>query len=302
MSEQNQQPAIGSADLDVTREVGELEAQARYLEGEAGKAALCVLVFSASAVGVVVLTLFLLVYIPVVYNLAWESRAPGALLATCGTAGGASVLFFASLAFRSRWIAQRYRDKSSRLRIKVQGHERVIEAQKSKAPFLDRIVDLNIENLDGCYRLVRAHAAGSFTLASSACAVGFLFILFGLSTALFIHVHGTPLSEVITARKHVGFAAAAAGAITEFIAAAFFALYARTIRQLKAYHNSLVELQNTMLCFRMIDEVGSPVASSPLLAALVERIRGGSRRPADLLNADVAPRPGPRHQGLPVGA
>lgn len=42
--------------------------------------------------------------------------------------------------------------------------------------------------------------------------------------------------------------------LVEFISGIFFYLYSRTVQQLKAYHNSLLNVQNVLLSFKLIDD------------------------------------------------
>jgi hypothetical protein len=50
--------------------------------------------------------------------------------------------------------------------------------------------------------------------------------------------------------------ATASGVIVEFISGVFFVLYNRTVRQLKEYHDSLLNVQNILLAFKVVEDSG----------------------------------------------
>jgi hypothetical protein len=52
----------------------------------------------------------------------------------------------------------------------------------------------------------------------------------------------------------VSFVATASGVVVEFISGVFFYLYNRTVRQLKDYHDSLLDVQNILLSFRIVEQ------------------------------------------------
>jgi hypothetical protein len=49
-----------------------------------------------------------------------------------------------------------------------------------------------------------------------------------------------------------------AGVVTEFIAAVFFYLYNRTVRQMKDYHDSLLDVQNVLLALKLVGDTKDP--------------------------------------------
>jgi hypothetical protein len=53
----------------------------------------------------------------------------------------------------------------------------------------------------------------------------------------------------------ISYIASGSGILTEFIASIFFALYNRTVRQMKEYHNSLLDEKNMLLLFKLVADV-----------------------------------------------
>jgi hypothetical protein len=66
---------------------------------------------------------------------------------------------------------------------------------------------------------------------------------------LVISLTNTANSELITV------VSVAAGIITNFVAAIFFYLYNRTVQQLKGYHDSLLDVQNILLSFKIVGDL-----------------------------------------------
>jgi hypothetical protein len=52
------------------------------------------------------------------------------------------------------------------------------------------------------------------------------------------------------------FIASVSGVIVEFISGVFFVLYNRTVRQLKEYHDSLLNVQNILLALKVVEDSG----------------------------------------------
>lgn len=112
---------------------------------------------------------------------------------------------------------------------------------KSDSHF-DSLVNINIENLAEYYRLVKTHTQKSFNASLMVALFGFALILLGLILA-FTYDEYEKLAYISTA----------SGIVVEFISATFFYLYSKTVRQLKGYHDSLIDVQNMLLSFRLID-------------------------------------------------
>lgn len=114
-------------------------------------------------------------------------------------------------------------------------------AAKSDSHF-DSLVNINIENLAEYYRLVKGHTQKSFNASLAVAFFGFILICIGLAIS-FNNNEFNVFSYVATG----------SGVLMEFISATFFYLYSKTVRQLKGYHDSLIEVQNMLLSFRLID-------------------------------------------------
>jgi hypothetical protein len=152
------------------------------------------------------------------------------------------ILFFMQL--------QKYRD---------QGKIDSLETQKStleklagiseitgeKTTYFDRLVELNITNLDTYYALAKDQAEKSFLASLGVGFVGFFLISFGLVIGV------TKISSTLT----ITYISTGSGVITEFIAGVFFYLYNKTVIQMKGYHDKLVELQDTLLSLKIVEEI-----------------------------------------------
>jgi hypothetical protein len=110
--------------------------------------------------------------------------------------------------------------------------------------YFDRLVDINVTNLEAYYGLVKVHTNNSFQVAISAGCVGFVFIITGLIIGF------TNLANA----QAISYMSAGAGIVTEFISGVFFYLYNRTVRQLKEYHDSLIQVQNILLSFKIVGD------------------------------------------------
>jgi hypothetical protein len=115
---------------------------------------------------------------------------------------------------------------------------------KGSINYFDRLVDINLNNLADYYLLIKTQANNGFSASVLAGAFGFFLIIAGLAYGLFDKAG----SHLVT---YVG---AASGVVTEFIAAVFFYLFNRTVRQMKSYHENLLTIQNILLAFKIVDE------------------------------------------------
>lgn len=108
----------------------------------------------------------------------------------------------------------------------------------------DRLVDININNLSDYYSMVKEHTNKSFFASIFAGGIGFLLII----TGLLIGFTDLKNSNVIA------YISSGSGIIIEFISGVFFWLYSKTTQQLKGYHDSLVNIQNVLLSFKVIED------------------------------------------------
>ncbi len=118
------------------------------------------------------------------------------------------------------------------------------KGKSTEETYFVELVSLNISNLRAYYDLVKSHTNKSFMASVAAGITGFLLILWGV-------YGGVSDPTKIDAAK----LSAYAGIIIEFISGVFFYLYNRTVLQLKAYHDSLLDVQNVLLSFRCVAEI-----------------------------------------------
>lgn len=111
-----------------------------------------------------------------------------------------------------------------------------------KKTYFDSLVQINVSNLDAYYSLVKVHTKRSFIFSAIVGFIGFGLILLGLV-----------VSYLKPELKNITYIASSAGIITEFISGIFFYLYNKNIRQLKDYHDSLLDVQNILLSFKLIE-------------------------------------------------
>jgi hypothetical protein len=109
--------------------------------------------------------------------------------------------------------------------------------------YFGSLVRINVDNLSDYYTQVRVHTNNSFWASIVAGALGFGLIAGGLGLGFARHDSHA-----------VSFVATASGVVVEFISGVFFYLYNRTVRQLKDYHDSLLDVQNILLSFRIVEQ------------------------------------------------
>ena len=135
--------------------------------------------------------------------------------------------------------------------------------QSQTSSYFDSLVRINVENLSTYYALVKVHTDKSFMVSIIVGIIGFVLIGIGLSVAF------------ATNAQSIAYIGSASGIITEFIAAIFFYLYNRTVRQMKGYHDSLLVVQNILLSFKLVedtkDESEKAKMVNQMLAYLVGR-------------------------------
>jgi hypothetical protein len=136
--------------------------------------------------------------------------------------------------------------------------------QAAGVTYFDSLVKINVENLGDYYSLVKFHTSNSFRAAIAAGAIGFVFIVMGLALGLVRDSNTQTVAIVSTA----------AGIITNFISAIFFYLYNRTVQQLKSYHDSLLNVQNILLSFKIIGDVQSVDTKAAMMSNMISFLIG----------------------------
>jgi len=109
--------------------------------------------------------------------------------------------------------------------------------------YFTSLVRINVDNLSDYYTLVRVHTNNSFWASLGAGLLGFSLIGVGLGFGFGSHDSAT-----------ISYISTGSGVIVEFISGVFFYLYNRTVRQLKDYHDSLLDVQNILLSFKIVED------------------------------------------------
>jgi hypothetical protein len=118
----------------------------------------------------------------------------------------------------------------------------------------------NLRSLKDYYYLVEEQSDKSFKNASRVGIFGFLLIVAGVIIGLVRGIEDVPIAYI----------SSVAGVITEFISAVFFVIYNRSVAQLKDYHKYLVDLQNLLLAFKIIDDVPVEAEKIKLISKIIE--------------------------------
>lgn len=127
-----------------------------------------------------------------------------------------------------------------------------------KPDYFDSLVKINVENLGAYYLLVKTHTSQSFRVSLGVCIAGFVLIAVGL--AIGFQKEG----------DYIGYISTGVGILIEFISGALFYLYNKTVRQLKEYHDSLIEVQNILLSFKLIEGTTDATAKAAMITKMIE--------------------------------
>ncbi len=132
------------------------------------------------------------------------------------------------------------------------------EPSEDKPEYFDSLVKINVENLAAYYSLVKTHTSQSFKVSLMISVIGFMLIVAGL-------IIGFKYDE-----KTIGFISTGSGLITEFISGVLFYLYNKTVRQLKEYHDSLIDVQNILLSFKLIESTTDEKSKAEMVTKMLE--------------------------------
>lgn len=116
---------------------------------------------------------------------------------------------------------------------------------KQPVEYFNKLIQINVSNLDDYYAMVKRHTSLSFTFSLLVGLLGFALIVVGL-----IMGFGAENSD-----KVISYISTGSGVLIEFIAGVFFYLYNRTVLQLKDYHEKLIEIQNILVANQLISTV-----------------------------------------------
>jgi len=133
--------------------------------------------------------------------------------------------------------------------------------------YFDSLVSINIQNLGDYYSLVKTHTEKSFALASRTSTVGFILIVVGLAVS---YVEPTQF-------QGISYLVSGAGIIIEIISSLFFYLYNKTVRQLKEYHDSLLDVQNILLSFKLIETTKTETDKTTMMTTMIEFLIGKNK-------------------------
>ena len=137
-----------------------------------------------------------------------------------------------------------------------------------KEPYFDSLVRINIDNLSDYYKMVRIHTDNSYQLSYWCGLFGFILI----ATGIFI---GFIPSESARVARYIS---VASGVLTQILSGTSFYLYNRTVQQLKGYHDSLLDVQNILLSFKMLEDITSEQEKVKIITQLITFLVGGSSR------------------------
>jgi hypothetical protein len=130
--------------------------------------------------------------------------------------------------------------------------------------YINKLIELNVTRLEEYYDEVKRHSFLSFSFSLIVGIVGFLLILTGILLGYFGHGD----------KMNIAYLSGISGIITEFISGVFFYLYNRTVKQLKTYHNDLIDLQNTLLSFKLVEQVKEGPEKVQLMSNLIDYLIG----------------------------
>jgi hypothetical protein len=145
-----------------------------------------------------------------------------------------------------------------------EGKQKELIPKQPQLSYFDNLVEINVSNLAEYYGLVKSHTSNSFQAALGTGLVGFGLIVVGLIFSFF----NTPTAE------RFALISTASGIITEFIAAIFFYLYNRTVRQLKDYHDSLLSVQNILLAFKIVEDTKDEAYKAQMMQEMISYLVG----------------------------
>lgn len=134
----------------------------------------------------------------------------------------------------------------------------------SDEKYFDQLVKINIENLGDYYSLVRIHTGHIFRASLVVSLIGFALISAGLA-----------ISFLKDGLRNVTYLATASEIIVEVVAGTMFYMYGKTVRQLKSYHDSLLNVQNILLSFKLIEGTSDAKERSIMTQKMIEFLVGG---------------------------
>lgn len=126
------------------------------------------------------------------------------------------------------------------------------------APDVLNTIRLNLNQLNEYYVINKSQARNSFRFSVFAVVAGLVTLIAGI---WYFYRRSQPNLELTIISS-------AAGTMVQFIGAAYFYLYRKSLEQLNFFFGQLVRMQDTMLSIRLCDEIDDPAKK----VALRERI------------------------------
>lgn len=136
--------------------------------------------------------------------------------------------------------------------------------------YFSKLIEINVNNLEKYYKQVKTHTSLSFTFSLIVGLLGFGLIVTGVANGIINDVR----------KDYITYLSTASGIIIEFIAGVFFYLYNRTVRQLAEYHDKLIEVQNILVSFQLIDIVKDDDKKNSIIENMIGYLVGGKGKSA----------------------
>ncbi|MBP2244260.1 TRADD-N-associated membrane domain-containing protein [Paenibacillus xylanexedens] len=134
-------------------------------------------------------------------------------------------------------------------------------ASNETSRYYDSLVSINLRNLEEYYDLVKISNKKSFFSSLIMSFLGILIILCALCVSYFTSQF-----------KDITYIVTASGIVVEVIAGLMFFLYSRTVLQLKSYHDSLIDVQNVLLSFKLIEDTKDEKIKSEMMKQMIENL------------------------------
>lgn len=125
--------------------------------------------------------------------------------------------------------------------------------------YFDDLVSINLRNLEEYYEIVKNSNKKSFNASFLISIFGILIISSGLIGSYF-SIEFKDISYMVTG----------SGILVEAISGLMFYLYNKTVLQLKGYHDSLLNVQNILLCFKLIEDTDDDESRSATMKQMIE--------------------------------
>ncbi len=125
--------------------------------------------------------------------------------------------------------------------------------------YFDSLVKINVRYLEEYYELVKISNSHSFQ-------VSLVMSIFGI----FLIITGCVAVFVYNLDKQMSYLVGGAGLVIQVISGLLFYLYNKTIIQLKDYHQNLLQVQNVLLSFKLIDDFKDESNKSTNMGKMIE--------------------------------